>query len=85
MNQLENLRKFAATHRISELIWSIYERTSLLEIMTSLPNGKQRRVNLEALYERAASYESAGFRDYTNSLISSKECGVARKTWLNHF
>ena len=62
LNQLEDLRKFAATHRISELIWSIYERTSLLEIMTSLPNGKQRRVNLEALYERAASYESAGFK-----------------------
>lgn len=62
MNQLEELRKFAATHRISELIWSIYEKTSLLEIMTSLPNGKQRRVNLEALYERAASYESAGFK-----------------------
>ena len=62
LNQLEDLRKFAATHRISELIWSIYEKTSLLEIMTSLPNGKQRRVNLEALYERAASYESAGFK-----------------------
>ena len=62
LNQLEELRKFAATHRISELIWSIYEKTSLLEIMTSLPNGKQRRVNLEALYERAASYESAGFK-----------------------
>lgn len=62
LNQLEALRKFATTHRISELIWSIYERTNLLEIMTSLPNGKQRRVNLEALYERAASYESAGFK-----------------------
>ena len=62
LNQLEELRKFAATHRISELIWSIYEKTSLLEIMTSLPNGKQRRVNLEVLYERAASYESAGFK-----------------------
>ncbi|WP_317638208.1 helicase-exonuclease AddAB subunit AddA [Lactobacillus xylocopicola] len=62
LNQLEDLRKFSTNHRISELIWSIYERTSLLEIMTALPNGKQRRVNLEALYERATSYESAGFK-----------------------
>lgn len=62
LNQLELLRKFANTHRISELIWSIYEKTNLLEIMTALPNGKQRRVNLEALYERASSYESAGFK-----------------------
>lgn len=62
LNQLEELRHFAANHRISELVWSIYERTNLLEIMTALPNGKQRRVNLEALYERASSYESAGFK-----------------------
>lgn len=62
LNQLEDLRDFSATHRISELIWSIYARTSLLEIMTALLNGEQRRVNLEALYERATSYESAGFK-----------------------
>lgn len=62
LNQLDSLREFATTHRISELIWSIYERTSLLEIMTALPNGEQRRINLEALYERANSYESAGFK-----------------------
>ena len=30
--------------------------------MTGLPNGQQRRVNLESLYERATSYESAGFK-----------------------
>lgn len=62
INQLEEMRTFASTHRISELIWSIYETTNLLEIMTSLPNGEQRRINLEALYERANSYESAGFK-----------------------
>ncbi|WEV40690.1 helicase-exonuclease AddAB subunit AddA [Lactobacillus sp. ESL0681] len=62
LNQLEQLRQFATNHRISELIWSIYEQTNLLEIMTALPNGEQRRVNLESLYERATSYESAGFK-----------------------
>lgn len=62
LNQLEELRIFSATHRISDLIWSIYAKTNLLEIMTALPNGEQRRVNLEALYERANSYESAGFK-----------------------
>lgn len=62
LNQLEELREIATNSRVSELIWSIYEKTNLLEIMTSLPNGEQRRVNLEALYERASSYESAGFK-----------------------
>ena len=62
LNQLADLRDFALNHRISETIWSIYARTSLLEIVTSLPNGKQRRINLENLYERANSYESAGFK-----------------------
>lgn len=59
---LASLRDFAAKHRISELIWTIYEKTQLLEIMTSLPNGRQRRVNLVSLYERASSFESAGFK-----------------------
>lgn len=62
LNQLEEFRQFATNHRISELIWSIYETTHLLEIVTGLPNGQQRRVNLQALYERANSYESAGFK-----------------------
>ncbi|MBD5429370.1 helicase-exonuclease AddAB subunit AddA [Lactobacillus sp.] len=62
LNQLEEFRQFATNHRISELIWSIYETTHLLEIVTGLPNGQQRRINLQALYERANSYESAGFK-----------------------
>lgn len=62
LNQLEDLRSFATINRISELIWTIYEKTHLLEIVTSLPNGRQRRINLEALYERATSYETAGFK-----------------------
>jgi ATP-dependent helicase/nuclease subunit A len=62
LNQLEHLRNFATKHRISELIWELYEQTNLLEIVTAMPNGEQRRVNLEALYERASQYESAGFK-----------------------
>ncbi|MCH3904390.1 MAG: helicase-exonuclease AddAB subunit AddA [Lactobacillus sp.] len=62
LQQLNDLRTFARQHRISELIWSLYSQTHLLEIMTSLPNGRQRRVNLENLYERASSFESAGFK-----------------------
>lgn len=62
LNLLADFRNFAVDHRISELIWSIYQKTSLLEIMTAMPNGQQRRINLESLYERASSYESAGFK-----------------------
>ena len=62
LNQLEEFRKFSTTNRISELIWTIYEKTHLLEIVTGLPNGQQRRLNLQSLYERATSYETAGFK-----------------------
>lgn len=59
---LNELRNFQQTHRISELIWHIYEEKHLMEIVLNMPNGRQRRVNLQALYERANSYESAGFK-----------------------
>ena len=62
LKQLEDLRNFATTNRISELIWTIYEKTHLLEIVSGLPNGQQRRLNLQSLYERANSYETAGFK-----------------------
>ena len=62
LKELEEFRTFAVTNRISELIWTIYEKTHLLEIVTGLPNGQQRRLNLQSLYERANSYETAGFK-----------------------
>ncbi len=62
LNQLDAFRSFAVKHRISELIWQVYQETNLLEIVTAMPNGEQRRVNLQSLYERATSYESAGFK-----------------------
>jgi ATP-dependent helicase/nuclease subunit A len=61
--QLQDLRDFSLSHRISELLWTIYERTSFLEIATAMTNGQQRRLNLTALYERASAYESSGFKD----------------------
>lgn len=61
--QLQDLRDFSLSHRISELLWTIYERTSFLEIVTAMTNGQQRRLNLTALYERASAYESSGFKD----------------------
>lgn len=62
LQQLTALRDFSKQHRISEMIWSLYSQTHLLEIVTCLPNGEQRRANLENLYERASSFESAGFK-----------------------
>lgn len=62
LKDLNEFRTFEKLHRISELIWQIYEQTRLVDLVTGLPNGRQRRVNLQALYERASSYESAGFK-----------------------
>lgn len=60
---LDDLRDFANSHRISELLWTIYQKTGFLEMVTAMANGEQRRLNLTALYERATAYESSGFRD----------------------
>lgn len=60
---LSNFRSYANLHRISELIWHIFESTRLLEIVTGMLNGRQRRLNLQSLYERAAAYEESGFKD----------------------
>lgn len=62
LTDLDEFRDFEKLHRISELIWQVYEKTRLVDLVTGLPNGRQRRINLQSLYERASSYESAGFK-----------------------
>ncbi|MEJ6348473.1 helicase-exonuclease AddAB subunit AddA [Holzapfeliella sp. He02] len=63
LQDLHYYQSYVTKHRLSELIWEIYQRSGFLGFVSGMPNGPQRRANLQALYERAASYESAGFKN----------------------
>ncbi|KRN03741.1 helicase-exonuclease AddAB subunit AddA [Holzapfeliella floricola] len=63
LQDLHYYQDYVTQHRLSELIWEIYQRSGFLGFVSGMQNGPQRRANLQALYERAASYESAGFKN----------------------
>ncbi|MBN2513341.1 MAG: helicase-exonuclease AddAB subunit AddA [Sedimentisphaerales bacterium] len=58
LDTLESWRRQSRRTPLSELLWRIYESTSLLAFVSALPNGRQRRANLLKLHDRAIQYES---------------------------
>ncbi len=58
LSTLESWRRQSRRTPLSELLWRIYETTSLLAFVSALPNGRQRRANLLKLHDRAIQYES---------------------------
>jgi len=58
LDTLESWRRQSRRTPLSELLWRIYETTSLLAFVSALPNGRQRRANLLKLHDRAIQYES---------------------------
>lgn len=68
---LEDLRVFraaAARMGTDSLLRLIYERTSMMELMSALDNAALRRANLNLLVEYARVYERAGYRTLTQFL-----------------
>ncbi len=68
---LEDLRIFraaAARMGTDSLLRLIYERTSMMELMSALDNAALRRANLNLLVEYARVYERAGYRTLTQFL-----------------
>ena len=59
---LEKWRKMARRNPLVDLIWTVYIDTGFLDYVGGLASGKQRKANLHALYERAASYEETSFK-----------------------
>lgn len=59
---LENWRMQSKRKPLIELIWLIYEDTGFLHYVGGMSSGRQRKANLHALYERAASYEKTSFK-----------------------
>ncbi|WP_099974795.1 helicase-exonuclease AddAB subunit AddA [Lactobacillus terrae] len=67
LNLLDNYREYSNKNSITQLIWKIYKETGILDYISGMPGGKQRAANLNALYQRANSYEknrSRGLHDF---------------------
>lgn len=62
LNRLTKWREEARRNHLVDLIWSIYEDTHFLDYVSGMSSGRQRKANLHALYERAASYEKTSFK-----------------------
>lgn len=62
LKQLQDWRTAANKEPISDLIWQIYQETGFLDYVAGLVNGKQRQLNLHALYQRAEQYEQMSFK-----------------------
>ncbi len=61
-NKLERWREYAKSHPLSELLARIYAESLYLAYSGTLPNGKQRQANLQALYDRAMRFEETRYR-----------------------
>lgn len=59
---LQKWRKIARRNPLVDLIWTVYTDTGFLDYVGGLVSGKQRKANLHALYDRAASYEETSFK-----------------------
>ncbi|AGY81715.1 helicase-exonuclease AddAB subunit AddA [Carnobacterium inhibens] len=62
LNLLNKWRELARRDHLVALIWTIYDDTGFLDYVGGMSSGKQRKANLHALYERAASYEKTSFK-----------------------
>lgn len=62
LEQLNTWREFARRHSVVDLLRSLYKETGYLHYVGGMSGGRQRKANLEALYQRAAAYESTSFK-----------------------
>ncbi|WP_126428540.1 UvrD-helicase domain-containing protein [Brevibacillus marinus] len=62
LRRLERWRTTARRHSLAELIADIYRETGYVDYVAALENGKQRKANLRALYDRARKYEAGAQR-----------------------
>lgn len=62
LTRLNKWRELARRDHLVALIWAIYDDTGFLDYVGGMNSGKQRKANLHALYERAASYEKTSFK-----------------------
>ena len=62
IQNLNKWREYARRHSVVDLLRELYQETGYLQYVGGMSGGKQRKANLEALYERAAAYEQTSFK-----------------------
>ena len=62
LDKLNKWREYARRHTVVELLRLLYKETNYVHYVGGMSGGEQRRANLEALYERASSYENTSFK-----------------------
>ncbi len=66
---LENLQHFRDVSKVlpmDELLYQIFERTHYDKYCVMMPNGLQRKANLELFVDKAAAYEKSSYRGVFN-------------------
>ena len=66
LSSLKRWRQYIRRKSVAQLIWTIYEETCFYDIMGAIEHGDEAQTNLRLLYERAKTYESAGFKGLFN-------------------
>ncbi len=72
LNELEALRVGVGENTSHQIIWSLYTKTGLLEIFSSMHGGEKRRDNLLAFYEVARRFEASGHKGLFSFLLHLK-------------
>ncbi len=66
LKSLRRWRQYIRRKSVAQLIWTIYEETCFYDIMGAIESNDEAQTNLRLLYDRAKSYESAGFKGLFN-------------------
>lgn len=72
LQELDELRIGVGENSSHQMIWSLYTRTGMLEIFSSMSGGEKRRDNLLAFYEVARRFEASGHKGLFSFLLHLK-------------
>lgn len=68
MDSLKKWREQSHYLSLHEFIWKLYMETDYFYYVTAMPDGNQRRANLEAFLEKAIKFENSSFSGLFNFL-----------------
>ncbi len=66
LGNIRRWRSYIRRKTVAQLIWAIYEETCFYDMMGALDENDEAQTNLRLLYERAKTYEGAGFKGLFN-------------------
>ncbi|MCD6394525.1 MAG: PD-(D/E)XK nuclease family protein, partial [Planctomycetes bacterium] len=81
LDRLKEWRTDARSESLADLLWRIFRQTGYLSYVSALPNGRQRKANLEKLHDRAIQFEGftgprttslARFVEYIEKLLDQQ-------------